>query len=221
LRFFSNYPQSLIVMEACGSAHHWARKVRDQGHEVRLLPAHYMNAYFRRNKTDTADAAALIEAWRCAEIRPVPSKSVEQQAIQQFHRLRSQWIRSRTARISQLPATLREFGIFIPLGASHGIAAIREALGDADNGLPDALRPFVLEVLEEITRFEERNAQVDVTLRYLTREDAVAQKLLKIPGIGLLTASALQAIVVDIQPFHSGRASGFLAVPHSSRALIQ
>ena len=195
VRFFSNYLTSLIVMEACGSAHHWARTFRDQGHEVRLLPAHYVKAYVRRNKTDAADAEALIEASRCAEIRPVPVKSVEQQAIQQLHRLRSQWIRTRTARINQLRAALREFGIFIPVGAKRAVTAIREALEEAGNGLPDVLRPFVLEVLQEIAQLEERNVRIDLTLRELTREDAVVQRLLKIPGIGLLTASALRAII--------------------------
>lgn len=220
VRFFSNYPTSLIVMEACGSAHHWARTFRDQGHEVRLLPAHYVKAYVRRNKTDAADAEALIEASRCAEIRPVPVKSVEQQAIQQLHRLRSQWIRTRTARINQLRAALREFGIFIPVGAKRAVTAIREALEEAGNGLPDVLRPFVLEVLQEIAQLEERNVRIDLTLRELTGEDAVVQRLLKIPGIGLLTASALRAIIVDARRFPSGRhlASwlGLTAREHSS-----
>jgi transposase len=150
----------------------------------------------------------------------VPIKSVEQQALQQLHRLRSQWIRTRTARINQLRATLREFGIFIPVGASRGIASIREALQDADNGLPDVLRPFVLELLQEIAQLEERNSRIDAALRELTREDAVVRKLLEIPGIGLLTASALRAIIVDIRRFPSGRhlASwlGLTAREHSS-----
>ena len=207
-------------MEACGSAHHWARTFREQGHEVRLLPAHYVKAYVRRNKTDAADAEALIEASRCAEIRPVPVKSVEQQTVQQLHRLRSQWLRTRTPRINQLRATLREFGIFVPVGARCGIAAIREAVADARNGLPDILRPFVLEVLQEVAQLEERNLQVDQALRELTHEDAVVRKLLKIPGIGLLTASALRATVVDVRRFPSGRhlASwlGLTAREHSS-----
>jgi transposase len=127
-----------------------------------------------------------------AEICPVPVKSVEQQALQQLHRLRSQWIRTRTARINQPRAALREFGIFIPVGAKRAVTAIREALEEAGNGLPDVLRPFVLEVLQEIAQLEERNVRIDSTLRELTREDAVVQRLLKIPGIGLLTASALR-----------------------------
>jgi transposase len=101
-RFFSNHPPSRVVMEACGSAHHWARTLTAQGHQVQLLPAQYVRAYVKRNKTDAADAAALIEAARCAEIRPVPVKSVEQQAVQQLHRLRSQCLATRTARINWL-----------------------------------------------------------------------------------------------------------------------
>jgi hypothetical protein len=101
-RFFVNRPACRVVMEACGSAHHHARRLSSQGHEVVLLPAQYARAYVRRNKTDAADAAALIEAARCPDIRPVPVKSVDQQALQQLHRLRSQWMSARTARINFL-----------------------------------------------------------------------------------------------------------------------
>lgn len=89
-RFFGNLPPCRVVMEACGSAHHWARKIAAAGHRVELLPPQYVRAYVRRNKSDRAGAAALIEALRCGEIRPVPNKSVEQQQIQALHPLRTQ-----------------------------------------------------------------------------------------------------------------------------------
>jgi transposase len=120
-RFFVNRAACRIVMEACGSAHHHARRLSSQGHEVVLLPAQYARAYVRRNKTDAADAAALIEAARCPDIRPVPIKSVDQQALQQLHRLRSQWMAARTARINFLRGSLREFGVSIPVGAQRAI----------------------------------------------------------------------------------------------------
>jgi transposase len=150
VQFFANRSPSLIVMEACGSAHYWARTLQAQGHEVRLLPAQYVRAYVPRNKTDAADAAALIEAARCAQIRPVPVKSVDQQQLQQLHRLREQCKQTRNARINLLRGSLREFGIVVPVGIERGVCAVREALEIADNGLPDALRPFLFEILQEL-----------------------------------------------------------------------
>ncbi len=204
-RFFGNFPASRIVMESCASAHHWARTLRQLGHEVKLLPAQYVRAYVKRNKTDAADAAALIEASRCAEIRCVPVKSLEHQLIQQLHRMRSQWMGTRTARINQLRGCLREFGLVVPQGAARGLAQIREQLALADNGLPDALRPMMAEILSEIAELEERAKEAERQLKALTHEDLIVQRLLCIPGIGLLTATALRAAIVDIQRFPSGR----------------
>ena len=133
-----------IVMEACGSAHHHARRLTSQGHEVVLLPAQYARAYVRRNKTDAADAAALIEAARCPDIRPVPIKSVDQQALQQLHRLRSQWMSARTARLNFLRGCLREFGIGVPVGAHRAIQAVREALSDPATAVPALLHSSLL-----------------------------------------------------------------------------
>lgn len=219
-RFFANRARCRIVMEACGSAHHWARTLATQGHEVMLLPAQYVRAYVRRNKTDAADASALIEAARCAQIRAVPIKSIEQQAVQQLHRLRSQWIGTRTARINLLRGCLREFGIPIPLGAARGIAAARCALAAPGSSLPESLHPLIEDTLSEITELERRARAAERQLLALTREDPIVQQLLQIPGIGLLTATALRAAIVDIQRFASGRhlASwlGLTAREHSS-----
>lgn len=135
-RFFANRATCRIVMEACGSAHHHARRLSSQGHDVVLLPAQYARAYVRRNKTDAADAAALIEAARCPDIRPVPIKSVDQQALQQLHRLRSQWMAARTARINFLRGCLREFGVGIPVGAQRAIQSVRDALSDPHGPVP-------------------------------------------------------------------------------------
>jgi len=217
--FFANRARSRIVMEACASSHHWARTFSAQGHEPLLLPAQHVRAYVRRNKTDAADAAALIEAARCPELRPVPVKSVAQQAIQQLHRVRSQWLHTRTARINLLRGCLREFGIVIPLGARRGLTAVRAQLA-RDDGLPQALTPVLAELLSEITTLEQRVAVLERELQALTRNDPVVQHLLAIPGIGLLSATALRAGVVDIGRFPSGRhfASylGLTAREHSS-----
>jgi transposase len=219
-RFLGNHPPSVVVMEACGSAHHWARSLQARGHQVRLLPAQYVRAYVKRNKTDAADAGALIEAARCGEIRPVPVKSIEQQSIQQLHRLRAQCLGTRTARINWLRGALREFGFCIPLGAQRGIRAVRQALAAAEPAVPELLRPCIEDTLAEIAALQERSTRIERELAALTREDPTVQALLAIPGIGLLSASALTAAIVDIQRFGSGRhlASwlGLTAREHSS-----
>ena len=204
-RFFVNRPPCRIVMEACGSAHHHARRLREQGHEICLLPAQYARAYVRRNKTDAADAAALIEAARCPDIRPVPIKSVDQQALQQLHRLRSQWMGARNSRLSFLRGCLREFGINIALGPKRAIAAVRDTLADPSSPVPSLLHSSLLGLLEEIDSLDRRCQQIDRELRRLHADDPVIERLLEIPGIGDLTATALRASVVDIQRFPSGR----------------
>ncbi len=119
-RWFANRSVGLVVREACGSAHHWARWLNSLGMEVRLLPAQYVRAYARRNKTDATDAAALLEAARACDMRSVRVKSVEKQALQGLHRIRSLWMGTRTSRINAQRGFCREFGIAIPVGARTG-----------------------------------------------------------------------------------------------------
>jgi transposase len=204
-RFFSNRTACRVVMEACGSAHHHARRLSSQGHQVVLLPAQYARAYVRRNKTDAADAAALIEAARCPDIRPVPIKSVEQQALQQLHRLRSQWMRARTARINFLRGSLREFGVSVPGGAPRAIQAVREALANPNSPVPVLLHSSLLELLAEIDALQQRCRHIERELARLNAHDPVVERLLQIPGVGPLTATALRASVIDVQRFPTAR----------------
>jgi transposase len=204
-RFFANRATCRVVMEACGSAHHHARRLSSQGHNVVLLPAQYARAYVRRNKTDAADAAALIEAARCPDIRPVPIKSVEQQALQQLHRLRSQWMAARTARINFLRGSLREFGVGVPVGAQRAIQAVRDALASAQSPVPALLHSSLLELLAEIDSLAQRCKHIDRELARLNADDSVVERLLQIPGVGPLTATALRASVVDVQRFPTAR----------------
>jgi transposase len=169
------------------------------------LPAQYARAYVRRNKTDAADAAALIEASRCPDIHSVPIKSVDQQALQQLHRLRSQWMAARTSRLNFLRGCLREFGVGIPVGAQRAIHAVREALANQDTPVPMLLHPSLLELLTEVDALEQRCKQIDRELARLNEHDPVVERLLKIPGVGPLTATALRASVVEVQRFPSGR----------------
>jgi transposase len=212
-RWFDNRSVGLVVMEACGSAHHWARTIRARGIEVRLLPAQYVRAYVKRNKTDRADAQALLEAVRANDIRPVAVKSIEQQALQALHRTRSGWMSTRTRRINTLRGFCREFGLLVPEGAATGLAYMARYLADDRSGLPELLRPAMRLLLEEIRLMEARIGQLEQQLRALAKESPACQILQSVPGIGLLTSTAMVAAVADPRSFDSGRRySSFLGL---------
>ena len=205
-RWFVNRSVGLVVMESCGSAHHWARWLNSLGIEVRLLPAQYTRAYVRRNKTDAADAAALLEAARAADIRPVRVKSVEQQALQGLHRIRSLWMGTRTSRINALRGFLREFGIAIPVGARTGVEAISRVLVDPNTAVPELIRGSAKLLVEEIRLLEARIAQVERELAAAAKLSPACITLMSIPGIGLLTATALVAATSgDVSHFQDAR----------------
>jgi transposase len=205
-RWFGNRDVSLVIMEACGSAHHWGRWLNSLGIEVRLLPAQYIRAYVKRNKTDAADAAALLEAARASDMRPVRIKSVEQQALQGMHRIRSLWMGTRTSRINALRGFCREFGVTIPVGARTGIEAISRVLADPGSAVPELIRGTAKLLIEEIRLLEARIAQLERELASLARLSPACTTLLSIPGIGLLTATALVAATSgDVSHFKDAR----------------
>ena len=192
-RWFANRAVGLVVMEACGSAHHWARWLGGLGVEVKLLPAQYVRAYVKRNKTDAADAAALLEAARSAEIVPVRVKSVEQQALQGLHRTRSLWMGTRTSRINALRGFCREFGLLVPQGARTGVEAISRVLADPNSPVPGLIRGSMKPLVEEIHLLEARIAQLERELTEVAKHSPACTTLLSIPGVGLLTATAMVA----------------------------
>lgn len=192
-RWFHNREVSLVVMEACGSAHFWARRLNAMGIEVKLLPAAYIRAYVKRNKTDAADACALLEAARCADIVPVRVKSVEQQGLQAMHRTRSLWMGTRTSRINALRGFCREFGLAVPQGARTGVEAISRALADPESPIPLFIKRSMEFLVEEIRLLELRVAQLERELSALAKQSPACTTLLSIPGVGLLTATALVA----------------------------
>jgi len=204
-RFFSNRRKAIVVMEACGSAHHWGRHIEAAGHRVLLLPPHVVRPYVTRNKTDQADAKGLLEAYRNENVQPVPIKSIEQQALCGLHRLRSAWLAARTARINTVRGLLRELGIVIPLGAKRVIPALQELLEDAESGLPDSLRPSLADARDEILELEQRMHSVELQLRVLARQLPVCDKLQTIPGVGLITATAFAALIGDVRRFPTAR----------------
>ncbi len=193
-------------MEACGSAHHWARWLNNFGIEVKLLPAAYIRAYVKRNKTDAADACALLEAARCAEIVPVRVKSIEQQALQGLHRTRSLWQSTRTSRINALRGFCREFGIVIAQGSRLGVEQISRVLADPQSTVPTLIRRTMLLLVEEIRLLETRISQLERELTLLARQSAACTTLLSIPGVGLLTATAMVAATSgNVQHFRDAR----------------
>ena len=205
-RFFGNHAAGQVVMEACGSAHHWARTLQRQGLAVRLLPATHVRPYCLRNKTDAADCGALLRANNDPRIREVRVKSIEQQALQALHRARSQWMASRTQRINTLRGCCREFGVSIAVGAKRGLHAIRDQVSDPQSPLPALLRPTMQMLLVEVSQLEERIAHLERDLREVVRQSPACQLLLSIPGVGLLTATALVAAVgTDLAQFRNGR----------------
>lgn len=204
-RFLAQQEPARVVMEACGSAHHWGRRAESHGHTAVLLPAHAVRPYVRGNKTDAADAKALLEAVRNDEICPVPVKSLDQHTLASLHRLRSAWQATRTARLNALRGLLRELGLFIPVGATRVVPQVDAYLCDADSGIPDAMRPVLYEAAREVGELENRVKLVERELETLAKADTLTTRLRTIPGVGLLTATAFVGFVGDLSRFRSGR----------------
>jgi transposase len=205
LPFMAQQPPATVVMEACGSAHHWGRKLQELGHRVVLLPPHHVRPYIRRNKTDRTDAKGILEASRNDDIRPVPVKTVAQHVVTSLHRLRSGWITERTARLNALRGLLRELGIFIPMGSREVVPMVWSFIEDADSDLPEALRPIFAEACREIRDIEARIKQVDRQLEATAEQLPAVGFLMSIPGVGPLTATALVGFIGDIRRFPTGR----------------
>lgn len=204
-RVLENHAPVRVVMEACGSAHYWARRFVRLGHTVRLLPPRDVRPYVRRNKTDRTDTAGLLEADRCAQIDAVPIKSPEQQGVQAMHRIREQLKGQRTATINLLRGVLREFGIVIPLGAAKVRPAVLAALEDGSNELPMMLRHTLSEMLERLANLTHSMSAIEQRLKDIAQQDPVCQRYCQVPGIGVLTATAVRASAGSLERFRSGR----------------
>jgi len=203
--FMAKQSAATVVMEACGSAHYWGRTFEAFGHEVRLLPPLYVRPYVLRSKTDRADVKGMLEASRNSAIRPVPVKSESQQQLTSLHRVRSGWMGSRTMRINAARGLLREFGFVFPLGAATISGRIRELIEDADTPVGMPLREMLNQLVLETGELETRIKSVEKQLEALAAQTPVVALLRTIPGIGLLTSTALVGFVGDVGRFPSGR----------------
>lgn len=204
-RFLGETPAMHLVMEACGSAHYWGRVAQQRGHRVTLVPPAYVRPYVRRNKTDRADAEAILEAVRSGGMPRVPVKRVEQQALVALHRVREQWMSTRTARINVMRGLLCEHGILLPAGARAALQAVPAIVDAAATSLPAHLRHVLTSVHAEVRAIEARIAELERELRELADADPVITRLRTIPGIGLLTATALVGTVGHIHAFRRAR----------------
>jgi len=203
--FFAQLPSCLIGMEACGSAHYWARRLQGLGHTVRLISPQFVKPYVKTNKNDAADAEAICEAVGRPNMRFVPVKNVAQQGVLALHRVRQGFVKARTAQANQIRGLLGEFGVVIPQGIVQLFAKMPEVLEDATNELPDSVRALMLRVLEHLKELARQAKEIEAQIAAWHRDNELSSKLAAIPGIGLLSASALAATVGDAKNFSSGR----------------
>ena len=205
LTFFANLGPCLIGLEACGSAHHWARKLSGLGHTVKLMAPQFVKPYVKTNKNDAADAEAICEAVSRPNMRFVPGKTAEQQAILAVHRARQGFVKARTAQANQIRGLLSEFGIVIPQGISSIAKRLPAILEDAENGLPDPMRPLMVRLAAHLKVLDREADELEAQIQVWHRQNDASRKLEKIPGIGPITASALVASIGDAKNFDNGR----------------
>lgn len=205
LPWFANQPDSDIGMEACGGAHHWARRLIAMGHTVSLLPARQVKPFITGNKNDVADARGIWTAMQQPGMKTVAVKTEDQQAVLSLHRMREQLVKFRTSQINGLRGLLAEFGEVMPKGR----AALKQQLPDCFARLSERVPVFLLESLREqwsrIHELDSEIKQLEKRLQEWLKQNEAGQRIAKVPGVGLLTATALIATMGDPKTFHSGR----------------
>lgn len=205
LPFFANLVPCTVGMEACGGAHYWARKLRDLGHDVRLIAPQYVKPYVKRNKNDAADAEAICEAVSRPHMPTVPIKSAEQQALLGLHRARQGFVKARTAQVNQIRGLLAEYGMVLPQGIAHVTQRVPALIEEGANALPGGFRLLIQRLLDHLKGLDQQVGELEREIQLWHRENPASQRLAEIPGIGPLTASALVATVGDAKSFKNGR----------------
>lgn len=205
LQFFANFQCCLIGMEACGSAHFWARKLEGLGHTVKLRAPQFVKPYVKTNKNDAADAEAICEAVSRPTMRFVPIKTAEQQAILALHRARQGFVKARTAQANQIRGLLAEYGLAIPQGISHIAKRLPEILEDGENALPGIFRQLIDRLGMHLKELDRHVDELEAQIQIWHRESTASRKLAAIPGIGPITASAMVASVGNAKNFENGR----------------
>ena len=203
--FFSSLSPCQVGLEACPGAHHWGRLLTEMGHDVRLLPAQYVRPFVKTNKNDAADAEAICEAMARPTMRFVPIKSVAQQEVLMLHRVREQLMGQRTRLINAIRGHLAEFGLVGP-GRAHNIGFLTTIVeDDADQRVPPLARRVLKHLVEELRAVSEKLARIDEDLGAVARTVEACRRLTAIPGVGVITATAVVASMRDPGEFKSGR----------------
>jgi transposase len=204
LAFFAELPRCVVAMEACGGAHHWGREIGRLGHEVRLIPPAYVRPFVKRQKSDAADAEAICEAAQRPSMRFVPVKSEEVQGAAVVFRVRELLIRQRTQAINALRGHLAEFGLVVPQGAANA-ARLIALVEDPDSGLPAEGMATLKVLVTALGHLEEEIGKLDVEIARRAKENEVARRLMTVPGIGPLIATALAVLAPPPETFRSAR----------------
>ncbi len=205
LGFFVNIPRCIIGMEACSSAHYWARELEKLGHTVKLMAPQYVKPYVKSNKNDANDAEAICEAVTRPNMRFVTVKNEEQQAVLLVHRERDGIVKERTSLINRIRATLAEFGIAIPVGPRRLHSWFAEDFSSAESMLPNLMVHHVQRMKQRLNQLESDLDVLEKEITLSSKSNALCQRLEAVPGIGRLTASALVASIGDGKEFKSGR----------------
>jgi transposase len=203
--FFAKHEPCLIGMEACASAHHWARVLQGFGHEVKLMAPQFVKPYVKANKTDAADAEAICEAVTRPNMRFVPIKTADQQAILSLHRARSGFVKSRTAVANQLRGLLGEFGIVLRLGIRQVRDGVPAILEDGDLDLPPTFRQLIAQLHRHLRYLDDQVTTLEQSLKAWHKSNEDSLRIEQVPGIGWLTATALVASIADARSFKNGR----------------
>lgn len=204
-KYIVQLPSCVIGLEACGGAHYWRRVFEQFGHKVKMIAPQFVKPFVKSNKNDSVDAEAICEAIQRPSMRFVPAKSVEQQDIQSLHRIRSQIVARRTAQANQIRGLLMEYGIVIPKGISYVRKEIPLILEDAENELTFLFRHLLSELYDEMVHMDRRVKSIENKLETICSQREDCQRLLSIPGVGLLSATAMVAAVGNINAFKNGR----------------
>lgn len=205
LTFFSKLPPCLVGIEACGTSHHWARELIKLGHDVRLMPPAYVKPYVKRGKTDAADAEAICEAVTRPTMRFVPIKSPRQQAALSMHRSRDLLVKQRTQLVNMMRGILAEFGIEIPQGLHRALEMARAIVGGEAPDVPSDAVKVVARLSQQALDAHAQLREIERDLLAWQRRSDLATRLLTIPGIGPIGATAIAASVTDPRQFRSGR----------------
>ena len=205
LSYFATLPPCLIGMEACGGAHHWARELQKLGHTVKLIAPQFVKPYVKSNKNDANDAEAICEAVGRPTMRFVSVKTIAQQDLQAIHRIRSELVRQRTAKVNQIRGFLAEYGLVVGRQVATLRRALPELLEDAENGLSFDFRALLEDLRQNLIRLDERVAEMDKKVHTLADSMPATKLLQSIPGIGPISATAIVCAVGDGKQFKRGR----------------